>query len=199
METPNEPAPPPPVESLPVVTEVRTHLQRWHAETAAAAATLHALRADVDANMRQIENPKAAYELIDFFADFFLGSSEDFDRLALELERGIAPEHASGLRHLAAFAAGEQGRCLRFLDQCLNRVLPYEQQRPLLARVLSTARDQLSRYHDLNGLAATLDTLAPPPDSAAIAQGAQRAAQTSDASGDRTLDRRQLFTRFFRR
>ena len=122
-------------------------------------------------------------------------SSEDFDRLALELERGIAPEHASGLRHLASYAAAEQRRCVRFLDHCLNRMLPYEQQRPLLSGLLVTVRDQLSRYPDLNQLASTLDQLAPPPDTAALAGDVAPA----DAAAERTLDRRQLFTRFFRR
>lgn len=194
MET--EPASTPSAEPAPTVTEIRMHLQRWHAETAASAAKLHAMRAEVDANIRQLENPKAAYELIDFFADFFLGSSEDFDRLALELERGIAPEHAIGLRQLAAYAAAEQGRCLRFLDACINRQLAYEQQRPLLAGLLSTVRDQLAGYKDLHDLAAALDALAPPPDPSSQASGSVADGGVSD---ERTLDRRQLFTRFFRR
>jgi hypothetical protein len=196
METRSDPTPPPPVESAPTVTETRMHLQRWHAETAATAAKLHGMRAEVDANIRQLENPKAAYELIDFFADFFLGSSEDFDRLALELERGVAPEHAIGLRQLAAYAAAEQGRCLRFLDACVNRQLAYEQQRPLLAGLLSTVRDQLAGYKDLDNLAAALDVVAPPPDPSSRASGN---APAGGAEEDRTLDRRQLFTRFFRR
>lgn len=196
METNSEPTPTPAAEAAPTVTEIRVHLQRWHAETAATATSLHAMRAEVDANVRQLENPKAVYELIDFFADFFLGSSEDFDRLALELERGVAPEHAIGLRQLAAYAASEQSRCLRFLDACVNRQLAYEQQRPLLTGLLSTVRTQLAGYRDLNDLAAALDVIAPPPDPGSRSS---HDAPAGEPAGERTLDRRQLFTRFFRR
>jgi hypothetical protein len=180
----------------PTVTEVRMHLQRWRAETAATAAKLHALRAEIDANARQLENPKAAYELIDFFADLFLWSSEDFDRLAFELQRGVAPEHAIGLRQLAVYAASEQGRCLRFLDACVNKPLPYEQQRPLLSGLLATVREQLAGYKDLHDLAEALDALCPAPDAPA---GAGTKTDESAQAGERTLDRRALFTRFFRR
>ena len=145
------------------------------------------------ANIRQLENPKAAYELIDFFADFFLGSSEDFDRLALELEHGVAPEHAIGLRQLAAYAAGDhvRSRCLTYLDSCLNRTLAYEAQRPLLTRLLTTVREQLARYPHLDELAGALDVMCPPPAPAPKSR-------PLDEAGER-LDRRALFTRFFRR
>jgi hypothetical protein len=178
----------------PTTTEVRMHLQRWHADSAATAAKLHALRAEVDANIRQLEDPKSAYELIDFFADFFLGSSEDFDRLALELERGVAPEHATGLRQLAMYAAGDQvrARCLRYLDRCINRTLAYETQRPLLKSVLDTVRDQLDGYTHLNELADALDAISPPP-------APPPATLSREDTAERTLDRRALFTRFFRR
>ena len=69
-----------------------------------------------------------------------------------------------------------------FRDKWINKPLPYETMRPLLNAISNTTRAQSDALRTLTEPAATLDTILAAP----------------DRHDDKSLDRRQLFTRLFR-
>ena len=73
-----------------------------------------------------------------------------------------------------------------FRDKCINRPLPHERMRPLLNEISVTTRDQLTAFRDLTGIAAKLE------------EQLQSAPPAPD-EGQKSFDRRALFTKFFNR
>lgn|SRR5262245_30009163 len=144
---------------------------------------LRSSRLIVESNTRQLENPKAVLEYIDFFLDLFARSASDLDRLAGELPGGVAGGHLDLLRQLANNAAVEQRRCLIFRDKWINKPLPYEQMRPILNQISTDSRDQLTDYKTLLSTADRLEALAAAPPKAEPEDG--------------RLGRRELFTKWF--
>jgi hypothetical protein len=166
--------------------EVAAHQREWRADTLDTIEALGALRQRAQEASRQLENPTAVSEYIDFFADLFARAAADLERVAADLARNGPPGDLDALRQIASNAAVEQRRCLVFRDKWINRPLPFEQVRPLLNEISTTTRDQLADYRDLTEAAVRLRALAPPapPD-----------------AGHRieSRSRRELFTRWFGR
>ncbi|MGE3512289.1 MAG: hypothetical protein AB7N65_25780 [Vicinamibacterales bacterium] len=166
--------------------DVLAHLRQWRADTTATRASLNALREQVAANSRQLENPNAAFEYIDFFDGFFSRVTEELDRLLADLPASFMPGHSDTLRQLAKSAAAEQRRTVVFRDKWVNKPLPYEAQRPLLTRLADDVRDQLSDYRELSAAAQRLQDLHPAP------------ATLESQPGQEGLGRRELFSRLVR-
>lgn len=169
---------------------LRTHLAQWRADTAATRARLEELRQQIDAGSRQLENPRAAYEYIDFFGTVLDRAREDLDAVLHAMPDALGPGHADLLRQIAATAAAEQRRTVMFRDKWVNKPLPYEQMRPVLTQLASEVRDQLADYKDLVLAAAKLTELLPPP--------APLEPDPPPASEERGFDRRALFTKLIR-
>lgn len=172
-------------EASATLDTVVEHLRLSHAGTLETIETLRAYAQQIEQNAARLENPRAATEYIDFFVDLFGRFAVDLDRVIAELPNGIARGHIDVVRQLASNSAVEQRRCVTFRDRWVNKILPYEDMRPLLDRISVVTREQLGEYRDLIAAAAVLDTLAgslerPSPD-------------------DNTLDRRALFNRLFKR
>jgi hypothetical protein len=169
--------------------DVAAHVRQWQADTLASVESLRESRQKVEEHARRLENPQAAIELADFFADFLLGVAADLDRALEGLASGARREDAQALRQLAAAAAREEQRAVRFRDRWVNKPLPYEDMRPLLDRLSAAARDQLLDYRNLTHAAARVEALSGPPPPAP----APESGSGGDAKG---FDRRALFTRF---
>lgn len=142
---------------------VVAHLHQWRADTLRTLETIQSLRLQVEAAFRQLENPKAAFDYLEFFAGFFTVAAEEFDGLAQLLGMGPAPELVDRMRQLANNAAAEQRRTLQFRDKWVNKPLPFEQTRPMLTQIASDVREQLADYKDLLAAAARVGQLVPPP------------------------------------
>lgn len=142
---------------------VVAHVRQWQADTDATRATLQALRQQVEETSRQLENPKAAFEYLDFFDGFFSRASEELAAIATALPGGFTPAHADALRQLASNAAAESRRTVVFRDKWVNKPLPYERTRPMLTQIANDVRDQLQDYREMTQAAARLTALNPPP------------------------------------
>lgn len=165
---------------------VVAHVRQWHVDTDATRAAIQALRQQVDATSRQLENPKAALEYLDFFDGFFSRASEELSSIASALAAGFVPTHADTLRQLASSAAAESRRTVVFRDKWVNKPLPYEQTRPMLTQIANEVRDQLQDYREMALAAArltALNPLPPPPPSELTPEG---------------LGRRELFSKLVR-
>jgi hypothetical protein len=146
---------------------------------------LRSSRLVVESNTKQLENPKAVLEYIDFFLDLIGRTLADLDRLGAELPDRVDRAHVELLRQLANNAAAEQRRCLIFRDKWINKPLPYEQMRSILNQISTDSRDQLTEYRNLLGAADRLEALAAAPQKPADDEG--------------RLGRRELFTKWFGR
>jgi len=144
---------------------------------------LRSSRLVVESNTKQLENPKAVLEYVDFFLDLIGRTVADLDRLAAELPERVERAHLELLRQLANNAAAEQRRCLIFRDKWINKPLPYEQMRSVLNQISTDSRDQLTEYKNLLGAADRLEVLAGAPQKPADDEG--------------KLGRRELFTKWF--
>jgi hypothetical protein len=176
-------------ESNATMDEVLEHLQLWRSETLETVDLLRAHRQQVESHFKLLENPRAAFEYLDFFIDLFDHVASALERVSGALPQvspGAGAEHPSALRQIASNAAAEQRRCLAFRDRCINKPLPHEQMRPLLNQISVDTRDQLLDYRDLALAAARLD---------ALLGNAAAIPKTPDLS----FDRRTLFTRFLPR
>ncbi len=142
---------------------VIAHLHQWRVDTLRTLETVQSLRLQVEASFRQLENPKAALEYLEFFAGFFTTAAEELDGLAQLLGMGPAPELVDRMRQLANNAAAEQRRTLQFRDKWVNKPLPFEQVRPMLTQMATDVREQLADYKDLLAAAARVGQLVPPP------------------------------------
>jgi hypothetical protein len=174
------------------VDQLQTHLQQWRADTAASRSTLQVLRQRVEEVTRQLENPRAAFEYIDFFSDMFDRITTDLDAVVASLPDQFSPDHADTLRQIASNGAVEQRRTVVFRDKWVNKPLPYEQVRPLLTQLASDVRDQLGDYKELTLAATQLMQLFFPPKPA---EPPPPAAPTPE---DRAFDRRALFTKLIK-
>jgi hypothetical protein len=153
--------------------------------TQAAIDALAAGRQRVEEHAKRLESPQAAHELIDFFTGFFGEALAILDRVTSQLEAGPEAADVEALRQVASNAAAEQRRSLRFRDKWINRPLPYEDVRPLLHELSMAVRDGLACCRDFNGLADDLAVRLPPG--------------PAQAPDGRSLDRRELFTKWFAR
>jgi hypothetical protein len=167
---------------------VLAHLRQWRADTALTVEQLHALRQRVEDSQRQLENPRAAFEYIEFFTSLFDRVAADLDRLMAELPAGFTPQHGDLLRQIASNAAAEQRRTVMFRDKWVNKPLPFEQVRPLLTELASGVRDQLADYRELTLAASRLAELAPPPPTP----------DPEPKPDEREFDRRALFTKLIK-
>ena len=166
------------------VEDITAHLRLWRSDTAATEARLAALRQRVEEGSKQLENPNAAYEYLDFFCGMFHRFGSEFDRVASDLQSGGAqPEHVDALRQIASNSAAEQRRSVGFRDKWINKPLPYEQMRELLTQIAADVRDQIADYRDLTLAAARLAELTGAP---------------APKEEERGFDRRALFTRLIR-
>jgi hypothetical protein len=167
------------------VEDIAAQLRLWSADTAATAARLVLLRQRVEQGAKQLENPNAAYEYLDFFCGMFHRFGVEFDRVIGELQSGgPRPEHIDALRQIASNSAAEQRRSVGFRDKWINKPLPYEQMRELLTQIAADVRDQIADYRDLTLAAARLAELTPPP--------------PPPKEEERSFDRRALFTRLIK-
>jgi hypothetical protein len=167
------------------VEDITSHLRAWRTDTVATEAKLGALRQRVEEGSKQLENPNAAYEYLDFFSGMFHRFGSELDRVASELQSGGArPEHVDALRQIASNSAAEQRRSVGFRDKWINKPLPYEQMRELLTQIATDVRDQIADYRDLTLAAGRLAELTPEP--------------TPPTEEERSFDRRALFTRLIR-
>ena len=73
---------------------VRAHLRGWQSDTDRTRERVLALTQRVDESSRQLENPKAALEYLDFFDGFFSRASDELGRIIIELPGGFVPAHA---------------------------------------------------------------------------------------------------------
>jgi hypothetical protein len=170
------------------VEDIAAHLRLWGSDTAATETRLTALRERVAAGSKQLENPNAAYEYLDFFCGMFHRFGSEFERVANELQSGgPQPEHVDALRQIASNSAAEQRRSVGFRDKWINKPLPYEQMRELLTQIAADVRDQIADYRDLTLAATRLAELTPTPEPAPPPQEEERG-----------FDRRALFTRLIR-
>src|SRR4051794_6164991 len=119
------------------------------AGVAAAAAALRDLRARVDENQKQLENPNAVREYIDFFADLFSRVATELTTVASELPAAVQPAQIDALRQVASNSAAEQRRVGMFRDKWINKPLPYEAMRPLLTSISTTTREQIESLRQL--------------------------------------------------
>jgi hypothetical protein len=156
-------------------------LHARHDSAARAAAALRALKAQVEASAKQLENPNAAQEYLDFFADYFDRAAAELEQIAGQLAEGAQPAHVDLLRQIANNSAAEQRRTGMFRDKWINRPLPYETVRPMLTAISNTSRDEIAALRTLADTAAAIEPSIGQPE--------------SETKG---LDRRQLFTRLFR-
>jgi hypothetical protein len=168
------------------IDDITAHLRLWRSDTAATETRLTALRQRVVEGQKQLENPNAAYEYLDFFCGMFHRFESEFDRVAGDLQSGGAlPEHVDALRQIASNSAAEQRRSVGFRDKWINKPLPYEQMRELLTQIAADVRDQIADYRDLTLAATRLAELAAAP-------------PKEEKEDDRGFDRRALFTRLIR-
>jgi hypothetical protein len=168
------------------VYDIQVHLERWRDTAQGAVDTFAGLRQKTDESTRRLESPTGVLQFIDFFSNFFADAAAVFERVRSELEQAPLSVHAEALRQVASNAALEQRRCLQFRDKWINRPLPYEDVRPLLTDIVSTAANRLSEYRDVKPIADDLDALA-------------RLIQPAAKEESGPLDRRQLFTKWFGR
>jgi hypothetical protein len=176
--------------------QVTAHVRQWQADTLATVEALRESRHKVEQHASRLESPQAAVQLAEYFVDFLLGVAADLDRLLEGLSTGARREDALALRQLAAAAAAQEQRAVRFRDLWVNKPLPYEDMRPVLDRLSAAARDQLIDYRNLTQAAARLDELvtsAAGGGSESPPAGSSEAGSSGDAQG---FDRRALFTRF---
>jgi hypothetical protein len=172
-------------EGLMPVADVLEHLRAWRADTLETLESLGAARQRIEAQARQMESPEAAVEYVVFFLDLFGRVVADLDRVVDEVPLGVRRAHVDTLRQIASNAAAEQRRCLMFRDKWISRPLPFEEVRPLLNQIATDTRSQLDDYAEMTRAAARLEDLAAPNPAA--------------PEGERGLNRRALFTRWFGR
>src|SRR3954453_20607375 len=85
-------------------------LRAGHEGAGHTAALLRELRLQVEAGTKQLENPNAAREYIDFFADFFERAASELGQMAGQVADGVGRPHVDALRQLANNSAAEQRR-----------------------------------------------------------------------------------------
>jgi hypothetical protein len=156
-------------------------LHARHAGAARAAAALRELKGQAEASARQLENPNAVRDYLDFFADYFDRAAAELEQIAGQLAEGVQPAQVDALRQIANNSAAEQRRAGMFRDKWINRPLPYETVRPMLTAISNTSRDEIAALRALADTAAAIEPSVGQPQ--------------SETKG---LDRRQLFTRLFR-
>jgi len=156
-------------------------LRARHEGAGRAATALRELKAQVEASARQLENPNAVRDYLDFFADYFDRAAVELEQIAGQLAESVQPAHVDALRQIANNSAAEQRRTGMFRDKWINRPLPYETVRPMLNAISNTSRDEIAALRTLAETAAALEPSIGQPE--------------SETKG---LDRRQLFTRLFR-
>jgi hypothetical protein len=170
--------------------EVVAHLRQWQADTVATVDSLRESRQQIEEQAARLEDPQAAVALVEFFAGFLVGVAAELNLVLANLASGPRHEDAQTLRRLAAGAAAEEQRAVRFRDRSLNKPLPYEDMRPVLDRLSAAVRDQLTDYRSLTQAASRLETLANRP---AATPAPPAGGSAAEAKG---FDRRALFMRF---
>ena len=161
-----------------IVSELESHRVR----AVGSIEALVAFRHECEQKQKQLENPRAALEYIDFFAGLFTRAAEEVARIRDGVPAALERSHVDALRQLASNSALEQRRTVAFRDKWINKPLPYEDVRPLLTSISNATREQLDALRRLNDVAAALEVLMPTP----------------EKNEPRGLDRRQLFTRLFK-
>lgn len=168
----------------PTAADVVEQLGLRQADAMNTLELLRQYRDRVEAEQAALESPAAVFEYLDFFIPSIEDVVAECHRIAGELPTGVKRAQIDMLRQIAANCRVEQRRCLIFRDKCINRPLPNEKMRPLLNDISVTTRDQLTAFFDLDNAAAKLEriinTTQPEPEP------------------ERTLGRRQLFTRIFK-
>jgi hypothetical protein len=177
-------------ESVVLLDDVVDHLRLWKDETLATVEALKGYREEIEQHSKLLENPRAIIEYIDFFEDVFGRSVAEFERLITEVAQGIQREHIDTLRQIASNSALEQRRCVMFRDKWINKILPFEEMRPILDGISLATRDQLSDYRELNLAAARLET---------FAKLQSEPGGETDRTSDSTIGRRDLFNRLFKK
>lgn len=174
------------MEDQAAVDRVIEQVSARRVDAIATLELLHGYATQVGESRKELENPQAVAEYVEFFQRMFSRVVTECERIAAELTtEGVKPEHIATLRQLAGESSVEQRRCLMFRDKVINKPLPYERMRPLLNEISVTTRDQLTAFRDLAAAADRLEVLLAP--------------QTPPAAPERSFDRRSLFTRFIKR
>lgn len=166
---------------------VVTHLREWVGDTTRTREQIQAWRQQIEDVSRQLENPKAAVEYLDFFDGFFSRAVDELTAIIDALAGGFVPAHADTLRQLASNAAVEVRRTVLFRDKWVNKPLPYETVRPVLSQMAGDVRDQLNDYREMTIAANVLIELNTAPPASAPTE-----------TRTEGLGRRELFSRLVR-
>ena len=193
------PALTPPLGSTDPLTSdhLATHFRQWRADLLGTVERLHTLRRGAEEKSSKLENPKAAVEYVEFFADWFGRVVADLDQLLTELPGGFTEAHADLLRQIASNASAEQRRTVMFRDKWVNKPLPYDEMRPLLTQLAGDVRDQLNDLKEMTLAAARVGDLIAPP-SLPEPAGPIESGEGESGHERRAFDRRALFKRIVR-
>lgn len=138
--------------------DILTHLVDWKEGTEDTIRFLEDSKKEVDRNRELIRYPDEVIEFIDYTLDQLGRFKSDFERLLVELPRGVDERHPELVLRLAQFSKIIDDSCLDFKREHIQKGMRSESQRPLLDAIYSRSRTQAFDYLDLFNLGDQLKT-----------------------------------------
>jgi diguanylate cyclase (GGDEF)-like protein len=140
------------------MTVILAHLRDWRDETARCIEALRHLQGEVERHRGHLDRPSDIVRHVSFFIDLFGRYLGDFDRLLAELPRLVSAAHIEIVQQIYESASHEEGYCVRFKRDHIEREMKDEELRWLVDDIYSQSRDMMIDYHDLSNLVPRLRT-----------------------------------------
>jgi hypothetical protein len=135
--------------------DMLAHLREWVVNTVDAIAQLEEVRGKLKIAELESNEPM---DFCDACIAEFQKFVPEFERLIVELPKGVRPRHLEALRQLHQMAKLGDEACVQFKHDCLG-ALPSEDLRPVFDKLYAEARQQLVDYFDLDNMRHRLEAL----------------------------------------
>lgn len=140
--------------------DIELHLREWRDNTEDVINFLAKCLREVDEQKELLDAPRAVRDYIEYFIDLFTRYRADLDRLLRDIPNGIRNTHIEILSQLFESSRFEEGYCVQFKHEHIERALEHEEVRPLLDGIYARSRDQIIDYRDLSNVVHRLKTFA---------------------------------------
>jgi DNA-binding transcriptional MerR regulator len=138
--------------------DIYEHLREWRDSTQALIQKLTEYKSQATENKNRLDHAEDINHFIDISIDLFKRFLSDYDRLLVEIPKGITDAHIEILAQIISRSDYHEDYCVRFKNEHIEKSLRDESMRPLLDNIYAETRDEIINYSDLHNVIPRLKT-----------------------------------------
>jgi|GEM_PF-5550601 len=138
--------------------DIFEHFKEWRDSTQELIQKLTEYKSQVTENKNKLNHSEDITDFIDISIDLFKRFLSDYDRLLLDIPKGVTEAHIEILDQIVNRSDYHEDYCVQFKHEHIEKSLLDESMRPLLDDIYADTRNEIINYADLKNVITRLKT-----------------------------------------